>query len=139
VDPYWELPDALTGLAGESRLKQAKPAQICREYLFLPTGVGRGQTIYMTKPRCRPVVDLDLVALHPVVTVVAVHPGAVVLHPVVRNESQTGDRLARKTGIGEAKFIAKHGVPRLGTPSRRTKVWSRHRPAGTIRFGCLLR
>jgi hypothetical protein len=84
----------------------------------------------MTKLRRRPVVELELVALHPVVrhlvavhpvvTVVAVHPGAVALHPeavavhpgavavhpVVGNESQTRDRLARKTGIGEATFIA---------------------------------
>jgi hypothetical protein len=141
VDPYWELPDAPPGLAGESRVKQA---QICQEYLLLPTGIGRGHPIYMTKLRRRPVVDLELVAVHPVVlhlvavhpavTVVAVHPGAVALHPEavavhpeavavhpeavavhpeavavhpeVGNESQTRDRLARKTGIGEATFIA---------------------------------
>jgi hypothetical protein len=113
VDPYWELPDAPPGLAGESRVKQA---QICQEYLSLPTGVGRGHPIYMTKLRRRPVVELELVALHPVVlhlvavhpavTVVAVHPEAVAVHPEVGNESQTRDRLARKTGIGEATFIA---------------------------------
>jgi hypothetical protein len=65
VHPYWELPHAPTGLAEESRPKQAKKAQICQEYLFLPTGVGRGHPICMTKLRRRPVVDLELVALHP--------------------------------------------------------------------------
>jgi hypothetical protein len=81
VHPYWELPHAPTGLAEESRPKQAKKAQICQEYLFLPTGVGRGHPIYMTKLRRRPVVDLDLVALHPVV-----------LHPLaLENDFQIRD------------------------------------------------
>jgi hydroxyacylglutathione hydrolase len=37
-------------------------------------------------------------AVHPVVTVVAVHPVAVAVHPVVVNDPQTRDGLARKTG-----------------------------------------
>ena len=50
------------------------------------------------------------VAAHPVVTAVAAHPVVVVhpvvVHPVVGNDSQTGDGSAWKTGNGEDSFLA---------------------------------
>jgi hypothetical protein len=49
VQPYWGSPGAPPGLAGESRRKWAKEAQVFQKYLLLPTGVGQGQHIYMTK------------------------------------------------------------------------------------------
>lgn len=55
-------------------------------------------------------VAVQLVAVHPVVTVVAVHRVAaalhpVVVHPVAGNDPLPQDGLASKTGIREATFI----------------------------------
>jgi hypothetical protein len=55
-------------------------------------------------------VAVQLVAVHPVVTVAAVHRVAaalhpVVVHPVAGNDPLPQDGLASKTGIREATFI----------------------------------
>ena len=49
-------------------------------------------------------VAVQLVAVHPVVTVAAVHP--VVVHPVAGNDPLPQDGLASKTGIREDTFLA---------------------------------